>query len=57
LGLKFGEDGHFRVEIKSGQIQGLMKNLKSKLTLIKLYSPSLEEAYLKIIDQENSENT
>ena len=57
LRLKFREEKHFLVDVNSNRLQELMRKLKTKLTFIKIHSPSLEEAYLEIISRQgNNEN-
>lgn len=56
--LRFEEGDEFKVWIKNDQVQSIMKKLETKLTSVKLHSPTLEEAYLNIISQGNNhENT
>lgn len=50
--LNFEEDGEFHIKIANNQIQKVLRNLKTKITRIKLHSPTLEEAYLEIINRE-----
>lgn len=54
--LKYVEDGAIKVWIKESQIQETIRNLKTKLTSIQIHTPTLEEAYLEIIDKKNEKN-
>jgi ABC-2 type transport system ATP-binding protein len=49
--LDFEENGSFLIKIRNNQIQKIMKNLKTEVTNIKLHTPTLEEAYLEIINK------
>lgn len=50
--VKFDGNGEFKIYISNKEIQPFLKGLGSKLNHIKTHSPSLEEAYLEIINQE-----
>lgn len=50
--LNFEEDGEFHIKIANSQIQPVLRNIKTNITRIKLHSPTLEEAYLEIINRE-----
>lgn len=54
--INFEEDGSFHLKIKNNQIQDILKKLNTDITNIKLHSPTLEEAYLEIINKEHHEN-
>jgi ABC-2 type transport system ATP-binding protein len=49
--LDFEENGVFLIKIRNNQIQEIMKNLKTEVKNIKLHTPTLEEAYLEIINK------
>lgn len=48
---KFVHSGSIKVELSSRQIPEFLQNLKFPLTEIKTHIPSLEEAYLELINQ------
>jgi ABC-2 type transport system ATP-binding protein len=52
LNLDYTEGKVFRIKIKNNQIQEVLAKLKTKITNIKLHLPTLEEAYLEIINRE-----
>jgi ABC-2 type transport system ATP-binding protein len=54
LKLIFTENGVFRIKTKNNQIQRILTQIKTKINNIKLHSPSLEEAYLEIINKEKT---
>jgi len=54
MGLNFEENGDFLVKIRNNQIQEIMKNLKTEVMNIKLHTPTLEEAYLEIINKDEN---
>lgn len=56
LKLNFSEDKHFKLEMETLKPQNVIKSINTPLTLLKIHSPTLEEAYLEIIDN-NSTNT
>jgi len=47
--LPINGEGPFRVELKEGSAQLIIKSLHIPLTFLKIHTPSLEEAYLEII--------
>jgi ABC-2 type transport system ATP-binding protein len=51
LGYRFDEGEEVKVYIDSDEIQKLIGNLKVKLTTIKTHTPTVEEAYLEIIQK------
>jgi hypothetical protein len=57
LRLNFEENGIFRLKIKTADLQSIFSRLKTKLSLVKIHSPSLEEAYLEIINQNENHDT
>ncbi len=50
--LSFEEHESFKIRLKNNQVQGVLSDLKTKITNIKLHTPTLEEAYLEIINNE-----
>ncbi len=52
--LDYTEGKIFRIKIKNNQIQETLAKIKTKITNIKLHLPTLEEAYLEIINREAS---
>ena len=48
--IRFEENGEFKIYVQNKDIQQLLGGLKTRLTNIKTHTPSLEEAYLEIID-------
>jgi ABC-2 type transport system ATP-binding protein len=48
-------DGPFKVYIPENELQNLLVHLKSKLSLINVHNPTLEQAYLKIIGEAKHE--
>jgi ABC-2 type transport system ATP-binding protein len=52
LDIKFSDNGPFKIDIKHNrESQKIINSIKSELNLIKIYSPTLEEAYINIIEQ------
>jgi len=49
--IRYQGDGPFMVYIKENELQNLFQSLKSKLTLINVHNPTLEQVYLKIIGE------
>lgn len=56
LKIKFEGDGPFKVYIKEKDLQTLFQKLKSKLSVISVHNPTLEQVYLKIIGDSKHEN-
>lgn len=53
LNLKVEGIGPFKVDLKHNrEAQQIINSIKTKLNLIKIYSPSLEEAYINIIEKD-----
>lgn len=52
LRLKFVEDNGFKIKLKNNQIQEVLSTVKTKLKNIRLHTPTLEEAYLEIVNKE-----
>jgi ABC-2 type transport system ATP-binding protein len=44
-------DGPFKVYLRENDLQHFLSGLKSKLSFIKVYNPTLEQVYLKIIGE------
>jgi ABC-2 type transport system ATP-binding protein len=49
LGLRFTERGEFHVFLDSHSAQEVIRSVKTPLTVLKTHSPSLEDAYLRIV--------
>jgi ABC-2 type transport system ATP-binding protein len=54
--LQYEEDGQFHIQIKNSQVQEVLSRLKTKIKRIQLHTPTLEEAYLEIINRDIEEN-
>lgn len=51
--LKYSENAEIKVELDSKSIQSVIQQIKTPLSVLKIHSPSLEDAYLHVIDPEN----
>ncbi len=51
MNLRFTEDSVFRVDVRGPEIQSVLKNMQTPLSLVKTHDPSLEDAYLEIIKE------
>jgi len=49
-GLKFQETEHFKVELGGKRAQQIIQTIKTELSFLTIHSPTLEEAYFKIIE-------
>lgn len=49
LGVTFKQEGQFKVTLNGHSAQEVIRSLATPLTLLKTHSPSLEDAYLKIV--------
>lgn len=56
MNAKFEGDGPFKVYIEENKLQNLFQKLKTKLSLINVHNPTLEQVYLKIIGDSKHEN-
>jgi ABC-2 type transport system ATP-binding protein len=52
LGLTFEQEGQFKVSLNGHSAQEVIRSLNTPLTVLKTHSPSLEDAYLKIVGKE-----
>jgi len=55
LKIRYEGEGPFKIFIKENDLQNTFQKLKSKLSLIKVHNPTLEQVYLKIIGEVNHE--
>lgn len=55
--IRYEGDGPFKVYLKENQLQNFLSSLKSKLSLINVHNPTLEQVYLKIIGEGKHENS
>lgn len=51
LNLDFFGQGPFKINLKNKNLQKIMQSVKTQLTNIQVHSPTLEEAYLAIIEK------
>jgi ABC-2 type transport system ATP-binding protein len=51
LGMKFDETPFFRIDLDDRGVQGIIKAINTPLTMVKTHVPSLEDAYLEIVEQ------
>jgi len=51
-GLPFDEGQSFKVDIGRRSVQEIIQSIRTPLTLLKIHSPSLEDAYLEIVREE-----
>ncbi|NBO17461.1 MAG: ABC transporter ATP-binding protein [Proteobacteria bacterium] len=49
MNVRFEGDGPFKVYIQENKLQNLFQKIKTKLSLINVHNPTLEQVYLKII--------
>jgi ABC-2 type transport system ATP-binding protein len=49
LRLPFTEDGHIQVALNGASAQDVIRSIDTPLTVLKIHSPSLEDAYLRIV--------
>lgn len=53
--IKFSEGNEYKIFIKNKDVQEFLSSLRAKLKSIRTHAPSLEEAYLEIIGQKNTQ--
>ncbi len=51
LNVRFAEGSAFRVNVRAGEAQQLIKAIETPLSVVKTHDPSLEDAYLEIIKE------
>ncbi len=51
--VEFSETPLFKIDLKDRDIPGLIKAIQTPLSLVKTHDPSLEDAYLEIIQEES----
>ena len=51
LKVEFTETSSFKINLRSGDIQRIIKAIETPLSLVKTHDPSLEDAYLEIIKE------
>ncbi len=51
LHIKFSDEGPFKILLEGKNTQRVIQQIKTPLTLLKTHSPSLEEAYVEIIEK------
>jgi len=56
MNARFEGDGPFKVYIEENKLQILFQKLKTKLSLINVHNPTLEQVYLKIIGDSKHES-
>lgn len=49
----FVREGRFKVKVRNGEVQKLIAGIKTDLTLVQTHTPTLEEAYLEIVEKDN----
>jgi hypothetical protein len=49
LQLRFTERGEFQVSLNGHSAQDVIRQISTDLTVLKTHSPSLEDAYLRIV--------
>ncbi|CAN5316066.1 ATP-binding cassette domain-containing protein [soil metagenome] len=55
--LRFEGEGPFMIHLGKHSVQQVIQLIKVKLNLIKVHTPTLEEAYLEVIKENHDENT
>lgn len=51
LGFKFSETPQFRIDLDGRTVQEICKSIETPLTVVKTHTPSLEDAYLAIVEE------
>lgn len=55
LKIKFDEHEHFKIKIEHSNAQKIIKALDTPLSVLKLHTPTLEEAYVELIEQNHDQ--
>ena len=51
LKIEFAETSSFKIKLRDGEVQRIIKAIETPLSLVKTHDPSLEDAYLEIIKE------
>ena len=51
--IPFKLDEHIKIDLKKRRIQHLLKSIDAELSFVQIHRPTLEDAYLEIIDHDN----
>lgn len=51
LKIEFTETSSFKINVRGGDVQRIIKSIETPLSLVKTHDPSLEDAYLEIIKE------
>ncbi len=51
LKIEFAETSSFKIKLRDGEVQKIIKAIETPLSLVKTHDPSLEDAYLEIIKE------
>lgn len=51
--IKYTGNGPFKIDVTTANAQGIIKKIDTKLSKLDIHSPSLEEAYIEIIEKED----
>ena len=52
LGVCFSERPQFRIPVESAGVHRLLKSIETPLTMVQVHTPTLEDAYLAIVDRD-----
>lgn len=52
LGVCFSEGPHFRIPVESAGVHQLLKSIQTPLKMVQVHTPTLEDAYLAIVDRD-----
>jgi ABC-2 type transport system ATP-binding protein len=55
LSVNYLEEDHFKIFVPQTLIQSVIQSIKTPLTFLKIHNPSLEEAYLEVIENGRTE--
>ncbi|MEN9328438.1 MAG: hypothetical protein RI947_1246 [Candidatus Parcubacteria bacterium] len=55
--VSFVEEEHIRIPVKDGEGARIVQSIKTPLTHLKVHTPSLEDAYLEIVEDTHAERT
>lgn len=56
LKLTFSKNDKFLIDIKDKNVHQIIKDIQTELTSIRILKPTLEEAYIQIIEQSHDGN-
>lgn len=49
-GIEFSEERRVKLDIRPSQVHGVLRSIETPLSLVRTHTPSLEDAYMEIVE-------